>query len=129
LMAKAWPLRSGDCLAGIAAANERERVAAQTVLADVPLARFLREPLIDHDRDEVTRLIFDEHDENAFAPVRDLTVGAFREWLLRYETTTEILSALAPGLTPEMIAAVSKICRNQDLILIAAKCRVVTKFR
>jgi len=129
LMAKASPLRSGDCLAGIAAANERERVAAQTVLADVPLARFLREPLIDHDRDEVTRLILDEHDENAFAPVRDLTVGAFREWLLRYETTTEILSALAPGLTPEMIAAVSKICRNQDLILIAAKCRVVTKFR
>src|SRR5439155_15418679 len=80
LMAKASPLRSGDCLAGIAAANERERVAAQTVLADVPLARFLREPLIDHDRDEVTRLILDEHDENAFAPVRDLTVGAFREW-------------------------------------------------
>ena len=129
LMAKASPLRSGDCLAGIAAANERERVAAQTVLADVPLARFLREPLIDHDRDEVTRLILDEHDENAFAPVRDLTVGAFREWLLRYETTTEILSALAPGLTPEMVAAVSKISRNQDLILIAAKCRVVTKFR
>ncbi len=128
-MAKASPLRSGDCLAGLAASNEKERVAAQMVLAEVPLARFLEEPVIDYDVDEVTRLILDGHDANAFEPIRDLTVGQFREHLLRYETTTDALSALAAGLTPEMVAGVSKLCRNQDLILIAAKCNVVTKFR
>jgi ethanolamine ammonia-lyase large subunit len=129
VMAKASPLRSGDCLANVAASSAKERVAAQMVLADVPLARFLEEPLVDYDSDEVTQLIFDEHDEVAFQPVRDLTVGQFREYLLSHETSTESLQSLAPGVMPEMAAAVSKICRNQDLILIAAKCRIVTKFR
>src|SRR5580704_12742838 len=109
VMAKASPLRSGDCLANLAASSAKERVAAQTVLADVPLSRFLKEPLIDYDTDEVTRLILDEHDTQAFSPVSDLTVGQFREYLLSYETTSEILSPLAPGLTPEMVAAVSKL--------------------
>ncbi|HWE03615.1 MAG TPA: ethanolamine ammonia-lyase subunit EutB [Tepidisphaeraceae bacterium] len=129
VMAKATPLRSGDVLAGVAAGNARERVAAMTVLADTPLQRFLREPLIPYDLDEVTRLILDRHDAAAFAPVSGFTVGQFREWLLDYQTTAQTLSAVAAGLTPEMVAAVSKLCRNQDLILIAAKCRVVTRFR
>jgi ethanolamine ammonia-lyase large subunit len=128
-MAKATPARSGDQLAGVAAANARERVAAQMVLADVPLTRFLEELLIPYDTDEVTRLIIDRHDRAAFAPVSGLTVGQFREWLLEYETTTDVLTAVAAGLTPEMVAAVSKICRNQDLILIARKCSVVTRLR
>jgi ethanolamine ammonia-lyase large subunit len=129
VMAKASPLRSGDCLANLAATSAKERVAAQTVLADLPLSRFLEELLIEYETDEVTRLIMDEHDVKAFEPVKDLTVGQFREYLLSYETTAENISALAAGLTPEMVAAVSKLCRNQDLILIAAKCRVVTGFR
>ena len=129
LMAKATPLRSGDELAGIAADSQAERVAAQMCLADVPLRTFLEEPLIPYEEDEVTRLILDTHAAAAFAPVKDLTVGQFREWLLAYETTTEILAKLAPGLTPEMVAAVSKIMSNQDLILVAKKCRVVTRFR
>ena len=129
LLAKASPARSGDALAGIAAENDQERVAAQIALADVPLARFLEEPLIPYEADEVTRLIIDTHDRAAFAPVADLTVGEFRNWLLGYETTGEVLSELAPGLTPEMAAAVSKIMRNQDLILVASKRRVVTRFR
>src|SRR5213075_2435136 len=129
LMAKATPLRSGDVLAGIAAANEKERAAAQRVLADVPLERFLRELLIPYEDDEVTRLIVDEHDQAAFARVKGMSVGEFREWLLAYETTHVELEQLAPGLTPEMVAAVSKICRNQDLILIAKKCRVVSRYR
>jgi ethanolamine ammonia-lyase large subunit len=129
VMAKATPLRSGDCLAGLAATSDVERVAARTVLADVPLTRFIEELLIPYESDEVTRLIVDEHDAGAFAPVNDLTVGQFREWLLRYETTTDVLTKLAPGLTPEMVAAVCKVCRNQDLVLIAGKCKVVTKFR
>jgi len=129
LLAKATPLRSGDQLAGIAAGNARERVAAQMALADLPLTAFLAEPVIPYEQDEVTRLIFDRHDRTAFAPVANLTIGQFREWLLEYTTTTEMLAAVAPGLTPEMVAGVSKICRNQDLILIAGKCRVVTAFR
>jgi ethanolamine ammonia-lyase large subunit len=129
LMAKATPLRSGDQLAGIAATSAAERVAAQTLLADLPLTRFLEEPLIPYEQDEVTRLIVDSHDKAAFAPVSDLTVGQFRERLLSYETTTPTLQNLAPGLTPEMVAAVSKVCRNQDLILIAQKCQVTTRFR
>lgn len=129
LLAKASPFRSGDHLAGLAASDARERVAAQTALADVPLARFLEEPVIPYERDEVTRLILDTHDRDAFAPVANLTVGAFREWLLAYETTTDALTQLAPGITPEMAAAVSKIMRNQDLVLAASKCRVVTRFR
>jgi ethanolamine ammonia-lyase large subunit len=129
LLAKASPSRSGDQLAGIAAGSARERVAAQIVLADLPLKVFVAEPVIPYESDEVTRLILDRHDAAAFAPVADLTVGQFREWLLDYTTTAATLSAVAPGLTPEMVAAVSKICRNQDLILIASKCRVVTGFR
>jgi ethanolamine ammonia-lyase large subunit len=129
VMAKATPARSGDQLAGVGAAGARERVAAQRVLADVPLERFLNELLIPYEIDEVTRLIVDRHDRAAFLPVAGLTVGQFREWLLEYETTSDGLTVVAPGLTPEMVAAVSKICRNQDLILIASKCRVVTRFR
>jgi ethanolamine ammonia-lyase large subunit len=129
LLAKATPLRSGDVLAGVAAASAEERIAAQLCLADVPLARFLSEPLIPYELDEVTRLIIDTHDRAAFAPVADLTVGQFRDWLLRYETDSATLAALAPGLTPEMIAAVSKLMGNQDLVLVAQKCRVVTAFR
>jgi ethanolamine ammonia-lyase large subunit len=129
VLAKASPPRSGDELAGVAAGNARERVAAMTVLADIPLQRFLQEPAIPYEIDEVTRLIVDRHDASAFAPIADLTVGQFREWLLDYGTTTESLAAIAQGLTPEMVAAVSKLCRNQDLILIASKCRLVTRFR
>nr|MBP7373335.1 ethanolamine ammonia-lyase subunit EutB [Opitutaceae bacterium] len=106
-----------------------ERVAAQLCLSEVPLAHFLEELLIPYETDEVTRLIVDTHDATAFAPVAGLTVGAFREWLLRYETDAHSLAALAPGLTPEMVAAVAKIMSNQDLILVAKKCRVVTRFR
>ncbi len=129
LMAKASPLRSGDELAGIAAASHEEGVAARLALADVPLAEFLAQPLIPPDEDEVSRLILDQHDPACWAPLRSHTVGAFREWLLAFETTTDILSSVGPGLTPEMVAAVSKLMRNQDLILVAAKCRVVTRFR
>jgi len=129
LLAKASPARSGDALAGLAAENDQQRVAAQLALADVPLTRFLEEPLVPYEQDEVTRLILDGHDRAAFEPVDGFTVGEFRDWLLRYETTGETLAALAPGLTPEMVAAVSKIMRNQDLILVAAKRRVVTRFR
>jgi ethanolamine ammonia-lyase large subunit len=129
LLAKASPTRSGDALAGIAADNDEERVAAQLALADLPLQRLLDEPIIPYEDDEVTRLIVDSHDPTAFEPVAGLTVGEFRDWLLRYETTTEVLSALWNGLTPEMVAAVSKLMRNQDLILVASKCRVVTRFR
>ncbi len=129
LLAKSSPARSGDELAGLAAANALERVAAQHALAEVPLAQFLAEPVVPYETDEVTRLILDTHDRAAFAPVSALTVGAFRDWLLRYETDTATLTALAPGLTPEMVAAVSKLMRNQDLILVAAKCEVITRFR
>ena len=129
VMAKATPARSGDHLAGVAAANDEERAAAQLALAEVPLKRFLNEALVPYESDEVTRLIVDEHDAGAFAPVAHLTVGDFRNWLLSDAATEAALAALAPGLTPEMAAAVSKICRNQDLILIAQKCRVVTRFR
>ncbi|MEX0612643.1 MAG: ethanolamine ammonia-lyase subunit EutB [Pirellulales bacterium] len=129
LLAKASPPRSGDLLAGIAAESDEERVAAQLALADVPLAHFLREPIIPYDEDEVTRLILDGHDTAAFQAVADMTVGEFRNWLLCYETSGEELNRLAAGLTPEMAAAVSKLMRNQDLILVASKCRVVTRFR
>jgi ethanolamine ammonia-lyase large subunit len=129
LLAKASPARSGDRLAGVAAETSAERVAAQLALADVPLAAFLNEVVIPYEDDEVTRLIIDSHDARAFAPVAHLTVGGFRDWLLADEATAAALSALAAGITPEMAAAVAKICRNQDLIVIAAKCRVVTRFR
>lgn len=129
LMAKATPRRSGDELAGLAAASAEERVAAQLCLAEVPLVRFRDELLIPYEDDEVTRLIVDTHDATAFAPVAGLTVGEFRDWLLRYETDDKTLTALAPGLMPEMVAAVSKLMGNQDLILVAQKRRVVTAFR
>lgn len=129
VMAKASPARSGDYLAGLGAADNLERVAAQSVLAEVPLKRFLNEALVPYEQDEVTRLILDEHDSAAFAPVSHLTVGDFRNWLLSEQATTEKLAAIAPGLTPEMAAAVAKIMRIQDLILAAKKCRVITRFR
>lgn len=129
LMAKASPEKSGDQLAGIAASSSEERVAARMVLADLPLTRFLEEPLIAYEDDEVTRLIFDSHDKAAFGPIKSLTVGGLRNWLLAYETDSAALASIAAGLTPEMVAAVSKLMRNQDLILVAQKCRVVTAFR
>jgi ethanolamine ammonia-lyase large subunit len=129
LMAKATPARSGDYLAGIAAADDEECVAAQMTLAEVPLRTFLNEVLIPYEQDEVTRLIIDEHDTAAFAPVSHLTVGDFRNWLLSDAADEKALTALSPGLTPEMVAAVSKIMRVQDLILVGQKCRVVTRFR
>jgi ethanolamine ammonia-lyase large subunit len=129
LLAKATPLRSGDLLAGVAAATDEERAAARLALADVPLTRFLEEALIPYESDEVSRLILDTHDAGAFAPVHSLSVGEFRNWLLSDGVEQETLARLAPGLTPEMVAAVSKLMRNQDLILAARKCRVVTRFR
>lgn len=129
VMAKATPLRSGDQLAGVAASSSEERVAAQMVLADIPLKRFLEDLLIPYEEDEVTRLIVDDFDLQAFTPVSGFTVGEFREWLLSENRTSQELKELAPGLTPEMVAAVSKIMRLQDLIAVASKCRVVTSFR
>ncbi len=129
LLAKATPARSGDYLAGVAAGDDEERVAAQMALADVPLKVFLTDAIIPYESDEVTRLIIDEHDAKAFKPVAHLTVGGFRDWLLSDAATESALTKLAPGLTPEIVAAVSKISRVQDLILIGQKCRVVTKFR
>jgi ethanolamine ammonia-lyase large subunit len=129
LLAKASPLRSGDQLAGVAAADAKERVAAQMALADVPLRTFLSEAVVPYETDEVTRLILDTHDAAAFAPVSHLTVGDFRNWLLGDNATPQTLAALAPGLMPEMVAAVSKLCRLQDLVLVARKCQVVTRFR
>jgi ethanolamine ammonia-lyase large subunit len=129
LLAKASPARSGDDLAGISAASAEERVAAQLALGDITLKTFLNEPGIPYESDEVSRLIADEHSPQAFSPVSHLTVGGFRDWLLSESATGEILAALAPGLTPEMVAAVSKIMRLQDLITVAAKIRVVTRFR
>ena len=128
LMAKASPPRSGDALAGVAAGSAEEHVAAQMQLADTPLKRFLAEPLIPYERDEVTRLILDTHDATAFAPVSHMTVGEFREWLLG-EADADALAGIAPGVTPEMAAAVSKIMRNQDLIAAGRKPQVVTRFR
>jgi ethanolamine ammonia-lyase large subunit len=129
LLARATPRRSGDELAGIAAASDEERIAARYALADLPLATFLHEALVPYEDDEVTRLIVDTHDTAAFAPVAHLSVGGFRDWLLSHEATSDVLAALAPGLTPEMAAAVSKLMRHQDLLLVARKCRVVTAFR
>lgn len=129
LLAAASPPRSGDELAGIAAANAAHRAAAQQALADVPLAHFLDAVVVPYENDEVTRLIIDGHDAAAFAPVAHMTVGDFRDWLLSDAATTPVLTALAPGLTPEMVAAVSKLMRNQDLIAVARKCCVEVAFR
>jgi ethanolamine ammonia-lyase large subunit len=129
LLARASPPRAGDRLAGIAAESAEENVAAKLALADVPLKTILAEPLVPYETDDVTRLILDTHDPRAFAPVAHMTVGAFREHLISHATTPETLAALAPAVTPEMAAAVSKLMRNQDLVLAARKCRVVTAFR
>jgi ethanolamine ammonia-lyase large subunit len=129
LMAKATPSRSGDRLAGVIAHSAEERVVAQMTLADLPLKTFLNDLLIPYEEDESSRLIIDDHDAAAFAPIAHFTVGDFRNWLLRDNATTEMLQAVCAGLTPEMVAAVSKLMRNQDLILVAKKCRVITAFR
>jgi ethanolamine ammonia-lyase large subunit len=129
VMAKATPARSGDRLAGVIARSAEERVIAQMVLADVPLKQFLTEALVPYEEDEVTRLIIDEHDAQAFSAISHLTVGDFRNWLLSDMATPEVLTGVRAGITPEMAAAVSKIMRNQDLILVAKKCHVKTAFR
>jgi ethanolamine ammonia-lyase large subunit len=129
LLARATPPRSGDRLAGVAAADMTERVAAQRALADLPLRRVIEDPVVPYEADEITRLIIDTHDRNAFAPIASMTVGELRDWLLSDATGTAALTRLAAGLTPEIVAAVSKIMRLQDLVSVAAKCRVVTRFR
>jgi ethanolamine ammonia-lyase large subunit len=129
LMAKATPARSGDRLAGVIALSAEERAVAQMTLADVPLTTFLNDVLIPYESDEITRLIIDEHDDKAFAPIAHLTVGDFRNWLLSDHATPSVLASIRMGVTPEMAAAVSKIMRNQDLILVAKKCHVTTAFR
>jgi ethanolamine ammonia-lyase large subunit len=129
VLAKATPPRSGDRLAGVAADSAEQMVAARMALADVPLARFLSETVIAYEKDEVTRLIIDSHDAPAFAPIAALTVGSFRDWLLSDAATCDVLRALSRGITPEMAAAVSKLMRNQDLIRVARKCQVTTRFR
>ena len=129
LLAKASPERSGDQLAGIAAQTAQQRIAARAALADLPLATFLQQALVPYEADEITRLIIDSHDAAGFAPVAHLTVGGFRDWLLSDAATPAVLAALAPGLTPEMVAAVSKLMRNQDLMAVASRCRVITRFR
>jgi ethanolamine ammonia-lyase large subunit len=129
LLAKATPPRSGDRLAGVAAETAEQMIAARMALADVPLRQFLHEAVVPYEEDEVTRLIIDSHDTKAFATISSLTVGAFRDWLLSDAATPGVLKTLARGVTPEMAAAVSKLMRNQDLILVAKKCEVVTRFR
>ncbi|RST49753.1 ethanolamine ammonia-lyase subunit EutB [Variovorax sp. MHTC-1] len=129
VMAAASPARSGDYLAGVGAATAQQRMAARHVLAETPLKQFLTEALIPYEEDNITRLIIDGHDAEAFAPVAHLTVGDFRNWLLSEQADTQALTALAPGLMPEMAAAASKLMRNQDLVAVARKCSVVTRFR
>jgi ethanolamine ammonia-lyase large subunit len=129
LMAKATPFRTGDALAGLCADSYQERIAAQICLADVPLTNFLNEVVIPYESDEVTRLIIDSHDKNAFSEISSFTVGMLRDWLLSDMVDTTKIQQLQFAFTPEMVAAVSKIMRNQDLILVAKKCEVVTKFK
>ncbi len=129
LLAKASPYRTGDALAGICAESYEERVAAQIALADVPLANFLNEAVVPYEDDEITRLIIDSHSAGAFKLIDSLTVGGLRDWLLSDETDTTLLKTVEPALTPEMVAAASKLMRNQDLIAVAKKCEVVTRFR
>ncbi|MBC7583843.1 MAG: ethanolamine ammonia-lyase subunit EutB [Tardiphaga sp.] len=129
LMAKATPPRSGDRLAGAPADSAEQMIAARMALANVPLSQFLQETVVPYEDDEVTRLIIDSHDAPAFAPIASLTVGGLRDWLLSEAATPQVLRRLAPGITPEMAAAVSKLMRNQDLILVAKKCEVITRFR
>ena len=129
VMAKATPARSGDYLAGVAAETYAERMAARMCLAEIPLKTFLQELLIPYETDEVTRLIIDTHDAVAFAEISHLTVADFRDWLLSDAADSATLKRVAKGITPEMAAAVSKLMRNQDLILVAKKCHVTTAFR
>jgi ethanolamine ammonia-lyase large subunit len=129
VLAKASHRRSGDELAGLAAATDAQRVAARSVLADLPLPVFLNDPVVPYETDEVTRLILDTHDAAAFASISHLTVGGFRDWLLSYDATPERLTELAPAITPEIAAAATKLMRNQDLIRVASRCRVTTAFR
>ena len=129
LLARASPYRSGDVLAGLAAKSYEERVAAQMILADVPIKTFVNDAVIPYESDEVTRIILDTHDASAFALISHLTVGELRDWLLSENADTGTLQQLAEGFTPEMIAAVSKLMRNQDLINVAQRCEVITKFR
>lgn len=129
LLAKASPLRSGDQLAGLAAESAQERAIAQMTLAEVPLTAFLEDLVIPYEADDVTRLIVDSHEVEAFAPIASFTVGEFRDWLLSDDATPARLTALAPGLTPEITAAVTKLMRVQDLITVASKIRVITRFR
>ncbi|MCK5751419.1 MAG: ethanolamine ammonia-lyase subunit EutB, partial [Mycobacterium sp.] len=132
VMAKATPFRSGDELAGCAAESDAERAAAAWVLADLPLATFLNEQVVSYETDDVTRLIIDSHDRHAFVPIAHLTVGGFRDWLLDSASradSAERIAAITAGLTPEMVAAVSKIMRNQDLIAVAAATTVGAAFR
>jgi ethanolamine ammonia-lyase large subunit len=129
LLAKASPFRTGDALAGIAADSYEERIAAQMALAGLPLATFLNEAVIPYESDEVTRLIIDSHDHRAFTPIAGLSVGEFRDWLLMDDVDGETIANLKWGITPEMAAAVSKLMRNQDLIAVAKKAQIVTRFR
>lgn len=129
LLAKASPERSGDLLAGIAAENSEERAAAKIALANVPLKNFLLECIIPYEDDEITRLIIDNHDKNNFSEISHFTVGDFRNWLLSSNVNEKNLQNISHSVTPEMAAAVSKLMRNQDLILVAKKCRIITKFR
>ncbi|OZI07572.1 ethanolamine ammonia lyase large subunit [Siphonobacter sp. BAB-5385] len=129
LLAKASPLRSGDQLAGLAAESYEERIAAQMALAEVPLPTFLNEAVVPYERDEVTRLIVDTHPAEVFGRIHHFTVGDLRDWLLSDDADTLQLQEISPALTPEMVAAVSKLMRNQDLILVAQKCEVITRFR
>jgi ethanolamine ammonia-lyase large subunit len=129
LLAKATPPRSGDRLAGVAADSAAQMIAARLALADVPLKQFLHEAVVAYEDDEVTRVIFDTHEVEAFAAISSLTVGGFRDWLLSDAATSEVLRKLSRGITPEMAAAVSKLMRNQDLILVAKKCQVTSAFR
>ncbi|MBO0321285.1 ethanolamine ammonia-lyase subunit EutB [Muricauda sp. CAU 1633] len=129
VLAKASPFRTGDALAGLAAESNLERIAAQCVLSELPLQAFLSEALVPYEEDEITRLIYDTHDEEAFQEISGLTVGDFRDWLLTHEVDTQKLTQISKGLTPEMVSAVSKLMRNQDLIAVAQKCEVITQFR
>src|SRR3954463_2588591 len=129
LFAKANERKSGDQLAGIAATSERERVAAKMALADLPLLDILNRPLVDPEHDEVTRLILDTHDAAVFTPIRSMTVGAFREYILDDATGETELKQISPGITPEMAAAVTKLMSNKDLVLAATKVRNVTRCR
>ncbi|HAI43722.1 MAG TPA: ethanolamine ammonia lyase large subunit [Maribacter sp.] len=129
VLAKASPLRSGDALAGLAAASNTERIAAQYVLSELPLKVFLNETVVPYELDEVTRLIIDTHDVKAFDNISHFTVGDLRDWLLENTTSGQNILEVSKALTPEMVAAVCKLMRNQDLIAVTSKIQVITRFR